>query len=76
MLQLTYTIRHHDLKPAYRDSGSQLMQQYCSEVETKTSISIQMQWKADEVEFNITGLEEGVATALEELQVGIMTLYM
>ena len=55
------------------------MQQYCSEVETRTSVSIQMEWKSDEVEFNISGLEEGVATALqlikEELKVGMDMLY-
>ena len=54
-----------------QDSGPQLVQKYCSEIELKTcefKISIQVQWKPEEVEFHIAGLEEGVTRALHAIQ--------
>ena len=69
--QLTYTIKRRDLKSAYRDSSSQLIEKRCSEIESETRglrTSIQVQWKPEEVEFHIAGLEEGVTGALHLIQ--------
>ena len=74
-LQLIYTIRRCDLKPMYRESGSQLVQEHCYEIETRAMtqnnmlLSIQLQWKSDEIEFNIAGIDVGVATALQLIKV-------
>ena len=70
-IQLTYTIKRRDLKSAYRDSSSQLVEKRCSEMESETHglrTSIHVQWKPEEVEFHIAGLEEGVTRALHLIQ--------
>ena len=54
-----------------KDSGPQLVKIHCSEIELKTrefEISIQVEWKPEEVEFHIAGLEEGVTRALHAIQ--------
>ena len=54
-----------------KNSGPQLVQIHYSEIELKThefKISIQVQWKPEEVEFHIAGLEEGVTRALHAIQ--------
>ena len=53
----------------YRDSGPQLVQKHCSEIESKSHhVSIEVQWKPEEVEFHIAGLEEGVTRAIHLIQ--------
>ena len=52
----------------YGDYESQLVQKHCREIESKTFTSIQVQRQADEVEFHIAGLEEGVTRALHTIQ--------
>ena len=66
-MQLSYTIKRRDLKPIYRNSGPQLVRKYCEEIEAKTrsaKINIHMEWKPDEVHFDIAGLQEGVTRAM------------
>ena len=66
-MQLTYTIRQSDLKPVYREAGLQLVKTKCEELESELyglETSIGVEWRPEAVEFNIAGLEEGVATAL------------
>ena len=55
----------------YRDSGPQLVEKYCEEIEFKTrsaKISIHIRWKSETVDFNIAGFHEGVTKAKEFIQ--------
>jgi hypothetical protein len=66
--QLAYTIRQCDLKPVYKDSGPQLIQNHCSGIESKTQTSIQFEQRSVVVEFHVAGLEEDVARAMHLIQ--------
>ena len=63
-MQLDYTIRRCDLKPVHNDAGPQLIQNHCSEIESKTQTSIQFEQRSNVVEFHIAGLEEDVTRAM------------
>ena len=66
---MTYSIRHSDLKPEYREP--ELVKTKCNEIESRMQekdISIQVEWKPWDVEFYILGLEEGVTNTLHCIQ--------
>ena len=66
---MTYSIRLSDLKPEYREP--ELVKTKCNEIESRMpeqDISIQVEWKPWDVEFYISGLEEGVTNALHYIQ--------
>ena len=47
------------------------MEKYCEEIEFKTrsaKIGIHIQWKSDEVNFHVAGLQEGVTKAMQFIQ--------
>ena len=70
-MQITYTVRHRDLNPRYKDLGPESVKILCEEIESEHSdqeVTLQFQWKSREIEFHICGLEEGVCTALQLLQ--------
>ncbi|CAI8053121.1 hypothetical protein GBAR_LOCUS29054 [Geodia barretti] len=69
--EITYTVRHRDLNPRYKDLGPESVKILCEEIESEHSdqeVTLQFQWKSREIEFHICGLEEGVCTALQLLQ--------
>ena len=66
---MTYSIRHSDLKPEYREP--ELVKTKCNEIESRMyekDISIEVEWKPRVVEFYISGLEEGVTNTLHCIQ--------
>ena len=65
-VQLTHAIKITDLKLKYRvRSGRQLMENYCSLIESKTQVSIQLHWRFALVKFHIAGLEDDVVRAAQ-----------
>ena len=66
---MTYSIRLSDLKSEYREP--ELVKTKCNEIESRMQekdISIQVEWKPWDVEFYISGLEEGVTNTLHCIQ--------